>query len=327
MPERLSSKLRDYLAISQGKDVDIREIRIYLQIEPGSNDDDNLRKLMSGSMTTEKIVRPSGRKDGIYKVITPVRPVTVFGRERQDEVRLMFPKDYGTGLEMSFAEDIIFREGDLILLSGQSNQGKTALCLNFCAENLDSFPVLMGNEYTTIEQEPAPRLLNRLDSMNWVNWINGDGEERFTLLPVWDDYAEHVVKDRLNIIDWINLDEHYEISKVMAGIKRELGRGLGIIAIQKAAGASAGRGGQFTKDFADCELLLDAHGDSEVRLTVGKVKEPKSKVMGRSFAYGISKGVRLVNFRELAKCESCYGKGWTKQGPCSSCGHKGFVDK
>jgi len=41
-----------------------------------------------------------------------------------------------------------------------------------------------------------------------------------------EDYAEHIVKDRINIIDWINLDAGrlYDISKVMDDIKAEIGR-------------------------------------------------------------------------------------------------------
>ena len=43
------------------------------------------------------------------------------------------------------------------------------------------------------------------------------------------------VKDKINIIDWINLDADrlYDISKIMDDIKAELGRGIGIIVLQK----------------------------------------------------------------------------------------------
>lgn len=270
-----------------------------------------------------KYIKKVGR--GCYRKVRYVVPVKVFGRERKPIVTVKFPRDQEEGKEMEFVNDIVFRQGDLILLSGQSNQGKTALCLNFCGENIDSNPILMGNEYTTIDGLPTPRFMSRLDSMKWVEWYSGNGEDKFVLLPVREDYAEHVVKDRINIIDWINLQEHYNISPVMEGIKRELGGGVGIIAIQKAEGATAGRGGQFTKDFADCELLLDQFGDNEVLLTVGKVKEPKGKVMGRKFAYRIEGGVKIMGFREVIKCNRCYGQGKYKS--CDNCKNTGYVDK
>jgi len=209
----------------------------------------------------------------------------------------------------------------------------TALCMNFCAENIDSFPILMGNEYTTIDDEPLPRFLNRIDNINWIEWADEEGNDRFNLLPVTSDYAEHIVKDRINIIDWINLPgEYYLISPIMEGIKRELGKGIAIIAIQKNPGMGYGRGGHMTKDFADCELLLDQFGDKEILLTVGKVKEYLHPVSGRMFAYEIDKGVKIMNFREVVRCPYCKGIGTTYQkgigqAQCSECNGRGKIDK
>jgi len=219
-----------------------------------------------------------------------------------------------------------------------SNFGKTTLALNFCGENIHHNPVLMGNEYTTRigdtdEYEPTPRFLNRLDAMAWIEWTNGDGSDRFTLLPVREDYAEHVVKDKINIIDWINLDANklYDISRVMDDIKAEIGRGIAIPVLQKGEGAQTARGGQFVKDFTDCELNIDKLTERESILTVGKVKESTRPVMGRTFAFGIMSGVKLINLREIVKCPTCYGSGWRKEGngkvPCDNCNRTGYIDK
>src|SRR4030042_616555 len=81
-------------------------------------------------LVQEKKIKRMGR--GYYRKIKYAKPIRVFGRERRPPVRLNFPTARDTGLELSFAEDIIFREGDMVLLSGQSNYSKTALCLNFC---------------------------------------------------------------------------------------------------------------------------------------------------------------------------------------------------
>lgn len=275
----------------------------------------------------EKKLRRLGR--GRYRRVKQVKPVSVYGKERRPPIQINFPKDFDTGMEMSFAEDLIIREGDLILLSGRSNFGKTTLCMNFAGENINLKPALMGNEYTTLDNEPSPRFLHRLDVMDWINWGDETGDN-FILLPVRSDYAEHIVKDKMNIIDWINIDtgEHYMIGTIMESIKRELGKGVAIIAIQKAEGAESGRGGQFTKDFADVEILLDKLPESDdVLLTLGKVKESKKRVSGRTFAYGISQGVKIINFREVHKCKTCYGKGWKLGKPCPDCSKSGYIDK
>lgn len=330
MADSLSFRLREFLKTAESKEVSLDYLRKELRIDPSTPAWDGLRVLML-NLTKEKLVRPSGKRDGIYRVITQVEPIEIFGakRERRPPFELIFPKDRDTEMEMDFAQDVILREGDLVLISGRSNFGKTALCMNFCGENIDKHPVLMGNEYSTPDCEPTPRFLNRLDDMGWVEWANSDGCDKFTLLPVRGDYAEHIVRDKINIIDWINLagGELYEISPLMDGIKRALGRGVAIIALQKGDEATAGRGGQFTKDFTDCELLIDKMGRNESLLTVGKVKEHNEPVSGRAFAFGIRKGVGIVSFREVKKCHACYGRGYTKSGECETCYGTGYVDK
>lgn len=311
---------------------DIEVFRRKHEIDPESSE----LYVTFNRLIKEKRLRRLGR--GRYKQIKPVKPVRVFSieRERKPPFRLFFPKDFDTGMEMCFANSIVIREGDLIAIGGQSNWGKTALALNFCGENIDYNPVLMGNEYTTRigdtdEYEPTPRFLNRLDNMNWVQWTNGDGSDKFVLLPVREDYAEHIVKDKINIIDWINLkaDRLYDISEVEEHIKAELGRGIGIPVLQKGEGDMM-RGGQFTKDFIDCELIIDKFTERESMLTIGKVKEYTQPVIGRKFAFGISQGVKIINFREIVKCPICFGKGWKKSGntsiPCDDCNRTGYVD-
>lgn len=321
MPEITTSVIKDYLSLIQGREITLANLRKEFNILPGSRSFDAVRNILF-QLAEQKIVRPTGKRDGSYKVITQVKPVQVFGtvRERRPPFPLIFPKNYDTKMEMDFAEYVVIREGDLILISGVSNFGKTALCINICGENIDKGPVLMGNEYTTIDNEPSPRFLNRLDAMNWIQWTNGNGMDKFTLLPVHDDYAEHIVKDKINIIDWINLPgEYYMISPLMENIKRALGRGIGIVVLQKNEGAFAGRGGAPSKDFADCELLLDRFGDSGVLLTVGKIKEYTQRVIGRTYAYSIGSGVKILDFREVTTCRHCHATGYVKGGKCDVC--------
>jgi len=321
---RLSDQLREFLASCQGREVSLDYLRAELKVDPNSPAWDGLRVQMI-RLAQEKIVKPTGRRDGTYKVIVQVKAVQVFGRERRPPVQIMFPKDFDKGTELDFAQDMVLREGDAILIAGQSNYGKTTMVLNFCAENIDSHPVLMGNEYTTVDGEPSSRFLSRIDNMTWVQWANGSGDN-FTLLPVRDDYADHIIKDKINIIDWINLDEHYEISRIIEGMKHAIGKGILIPVIQKSPGSEMGRGGQFTKDFADLEILLDSFGEDEVMLTLGKVKESTSRLSGRKYAFRIVAGVKIINFRELKKCGGCFGKGWKGGKPCDECFQRGYID-
>lgn len=315
-------EVRDYLLKMQGKEIDYRTLRSELGIDPATSSYDGIRKIME-RLVIQKIVKPYGKKGGNFKVIRQVSPVRVFGteRERKEPVPLIFPRDFNTGEQFEFAEDIVIRQGDAILIAGLSNFGKTTLIMNFLAENVDMNPVLMGNEYTTADDKPTPRFYNRLDAMSWVEWADSENIEKFTLLPVHDDYAEHVIKDRINLIDWINIEtgEHYLIGNIINDIKKAGGDGVSIIAIQKGEGMEAGRGGQFTKDFADVELLVDRYGDNETLLTIGKVKEYKKRVTGMSWAFSIEDGVKIIDVRKVEKCYNCKGKGWIGGRECSVC--------
>lgn len=334
----LRERVLKYLAPAQGRRVYLKDVRRHLNIGPGSTDDDNLRQLFSRALVKERIVTPLGYNDGSYKVVTQVRPVRVFipDRTRRPPFTLIFPKDFNTGMELDFAPYIVVREGDLITIGGVKSKGKTLLCLGFMAENIDLHPVLMGNEYTQIKEDGgfdvAPRFLDRLDTMSeWVEWTNGAGEDKFTLLPVIDDYAEHVEKGKLNIIDWINMDgdRQYDISRVLGGIKRNVGKGVGIAVLQKGEGALNPRGGQFVRDFSDVEILLDGFGeyDDDILLTIKGAKEKTKPIVGRTYAYTIAgRGTKIVNFREVKKCPHCRSTGWAKGVKCDTCQGKKYIN-
>jgi hypothetical protein len=329
MAERLSDKVDEYLESAQGRIVNLKDIRTYLVIEPGSSDDANLRKLL-GIRVKQRVVSPSGKNDGFYKVVKKVQPVKVFSvsRERRTPIDLYFPRDFTTEMEMEFAENIVLREGDLITIGGVKSTGKTQFALNLCAENIDKHPVLMGNEYTVEVDgisEPSPRFLSRLDKMSeWVNWTDETGEDKFTLLPVHDDFAEHVVPGRLNIMDWINLDGNalYDIGKVLKDIKTVNGRGISIAMLQKSESSTNARGGQFVRDFSDLEITLDPFGKNsyDVLLTIKGCKEAKKSIVGNTYTYTIGEaGTKIFNFRKVKKCNGCGGTGKYKGTDCDRC--------
>jgi len=334
MPEVTIADVRRFLLPLQGRVVDYKYLRAEMRIDPNGKSWDNIRSIMF-ELAIEKLVKPSGKRDGVFKVIKQVGPVKVYGREdNTGEFGLMFPRDFDTGMEIEIADHLVIRSGDLILLAGVSNYGKTAIVVNFLAENVDKHQcALLGNEFTTLDNKPTPRFLNRLKAIDWVQWADAEGNDKFELLPVREDFEEHVRDGKVNMIDWINISsgEHYLISGVLERIKHGVGGGIAVAVIQKEESRELGRGAGYTRDFADVYLVIDKHGEFESRLTVGKVKESKGSIIGRSWAFRITEGVKLHDIREVVKCSKCYGKGWVRKGqssaPCEECFRKGYVDK
>jgi len=335
MTERLSDKLRQFLKSAEGREVTLRQIRDELRIQPGSEAWNNVRVYMH-RLVAEKIVKPSGRNDGVFKVLIPVVPVkfTLDGDEDEGVIPFRFPRSYIDDTTFGLDDIIEISEGDCILITGETNYGKTVIALSILGENLDLFQncLLMGSEYTSSEGEISKKFKRRLRRMNWVNWVNGDGP-RFDLMPIESDYEDYVRKDGLTVIDWISLPgEYYLIDSVMKKIKNGVGKGVVVPVTQKNRDAKYSEGGERSERYADCVLKIDRLGKYESMLTIGKVKSSKERIVGRKFGFSISDfGANLENIREIEKCLKCWTKGVINvQGEtkrCHACNGLGYTDK
>jgi hypothetical protein len=196
----------------------------------------------------------------------------------------------------------------------------------------------MGNEYTTLDGIASPKFKRRMMAMaeNWLTddgeqngWLKDNGEPKFQLLPVKENFEDYVESGKINIIDWINLsgDKSYDIGKIIENIKTNIGKGIAIVVVQKSENKELGRGGDYTRDMADVYFTLDPLGKIGTRLSVGKVKAYKHSVTGRSWGFEIRDfGANLTNIRELKKCYSCHGTGSKFGKECSTCFGKGWLD-
>ena len=337
MTERLSDKILEYLQTAVGREVNLRDIRLFLKIEPGSRDDQNLRVQMAVNMVRAKVVKPSGRGDGIYKVLEPVIPVnfSLDGEDSEGVLDVRYPRSYTDDTTFGLGDMVELSESDLVEITGETNFGKTAIALSFLGENLGLYPknVLMGSEYTSSEGEISPKLKRRLRRMDWAKWMDDKGKPRFKLLPVEHDYEDYVEHNGLTVIDWISLPgEYYLIDTVLKAIKNRVGRGLVVAVLQKNKGAEFAEGGQRAERYADLVLKVDRFGDSESMLTVGKVKSAKGKATGRMFAFSIvNYGANLMDIREIVKCVTCYGRGYIGGGDnkkrCKTCLGLKYINK
>ena len=298
-----------------------------------------LRKMFH-DFVKEKLVKPCGRKDGWYKVIPKVEPVKWWEADEKKYYDLLFPCGRGDGgnqvSTFGFEQSIGVSPGDLIVMAGQSNSGKTTLALNFLAENLLKHScVLMGNEYATLDGRPSPKLKRRMLKMKWASW-QVDGKSKFDIIPVSDCYEDYIVPDKINILDWISTPEGmqvWEIGWLIQKIKKAVGQGVAIICLQKNSAKEFGEGGEPTERFADVYFKLDQISDDESRLRVGKVKEPLQKIMGKQFYFRIvDSGANIADITEIFSCQNCRGRGrlgsdWKGWSPCEKCDAKGFIKK
>lgn len=229
---------------------------------------------------------------------------------------------YGIDDNTSFGFDghAIVSPGDIIVLAGASNAGKSAFCLNLLWENFDLFPcTLMGNEYTPV------RFKRRAERMNWRNPLKENGEPKFELIERHERWKDIIRPDNINIIDWINLgDNFYQIGSIIEGIQQKLKGGIAVISIQKSEGKALGLGGGFSEHLASLYLTVDFG-----RITVRKCKEwfdhdPNREMYGFDIVRG---GSRFQNIRPVKICFRCNGQGRTFKGKCEACLGLGHLDR
>jgi len=238
-----------------------------------------------------------------------------------DEVALKWP--YGRGDEGTPnyfpLDEITICEGDIIVLAGVSNMGKTAFILNLLWENMDAFPcTLQGSEY-----KPAD-FKRRIKPMTWANPLKEDGTPKFELIERHDRWQDIIRPDNINLIDWINLgDQFYQIGKIIEAIKAPLRKGVAVIAIQKDEDKKLGMGGGWGEHLSTVYLLFDKE-----RLTIRKAKRSTgTNLNGKVFGFRIvDEGTKFTDIRELERCRHCWGSGKFRGGECDDCQGKGWID-
>ncbi len=244
-------------------------------------------------------------------------------QETVPEMDLTWPhsheEDPGLDTRFGFDGHVSISPGNLILIAGVTNTGKTTFCQNFLLDNMDQYPcTLFANEYTGGE------FRERISRMTWVNPLKADGTPKFELIERHENHKDIIRPDNINIIDWLLIpDNFYLIGSILDGIKKKLKKGIAVIAIQKDPNKLMGVGGMFGEHLVSVALSMDFG-----RLTVRKCKKwdgynPNFKTYGSDI---INKGTEFHDIRELKKCPHCSGFGKSRGQECEECTGKGWVD-
>lgn len=227
---------------------------------------------------------------------------------------------YDNELQKTFGFDghVTISPGDVLVIAGVSNTGKTTFCLNFLWENMDNYHcLLMGNEYTPV------KFRRRISRMTWNDPIGQDGKPKFELIERRDGWKDIVEPDAINIIDWLNLgDNFFQIGTIIEGIQSKLKKGIALIALQKDPNKERGLGGMFSEHLASLYLAMDFN-----RLTCVKAKEWNNGHNPNHEIYGfdiVEFGSKFHNIRPVKQCPKCK---WTRDNTkCELCKGIGYID-
>lgn len=316
--KKISVLLDQWLELHKGETFDLDLLCRQLDIKERSN-----RNYLTQKLSYEVRRGTLEKSNRIYRYINNnINYIDWINATETEVIDLRWPysHDENNYSHFSFDENVIISPGDIIVIAGVSNMGKTALCLNFLWDNMDFFPcTIMGNEYK------AQKFKRRIRKMTWAEPLKEDGTSKFELIDRRDNWKDIIRPDNINIIDWINLpgDKSYDIGIVLDGIQSKLNNGIAIVSIQKGEGRDQGIGGQFSEHISSIYLNIDFE-----RLTVKKAKEWKGKnPNGKMYGFTIvDSGTQFHNIREIKRCHVCRASGFSKGNSCDNCAGTGYVD-
>jgi hypothetical protein len=310
-----SKAVDEWLEMHKGETFDLDTICRQLSIDEAEKR--NLITIKLSYLVKHNILDKNNK---IYRYIdTSVKDINWLDANENESLTIKWPYGVEDNSRFGFDGCSVVSPGDVIIIAGTSNMGKTTFCMNFLWENMDTFPcTLMGNEYTPV------KFKRRAMRMNWKSPTNGDGRPKFELIERHDNWKDIVRPDNINIIDWINLEDNfYRIGSIIEGIQSKLNKGIALISIQKDANKQFGLGGGFSQHLASLYLTVDYQ-----RMTVMKAKEwfnhdPNNQIYGFEI---VNYGTKFNRIREIKKCKRCFGTGKKGGSECDECHGTGFVD-
>ena len=179
--------------------------------------------------------------------------------------------------------------GNIIVLAGSPDAGKTAFLLNTIKLNQASFSV-----YYQSSEMGKDELQNRLKNFEGIelqDW-NFTAEERSA------NFADIIRPDCINIIDYMELSgEFYMVAEYLRQIHDKLAGGIAIVALQKDPKAPQGRGGTFGLEKPRLYLNMDSGQIS--------IRKAKNWTRPEQNPNGL-----VLNYKIIGGCKFLITQGW-----------------
>lgn len=184
-------------------------------------------------LVKDGVIERHGGKNGTFKKIENDCEVIDFVNCDYKPIKVDLP--------LGLNELVEIYPGNIIMVAGVSNMGKTAFMIDVIYRNMKKFNVTYFNS-----EMDSKELRKRLDDFRAVQSIR---DWTFQSKSVVEDMEHHISsgEGNINIIDYLELDQdHYKINGIIKKIHKKLDGAIAVIAIQKKPGADVGVGGYGT---------------------------------------------------------------------------------
>lgn len=277
-PQPLSKRIEDWIKKTNGW-FDYTEID--REFELNSAKAKHNRWMIIERLTENGTIESHKSHNKLYRLInTTVRLIDFKAAGNRTAIDIKYP----FGIERFFHT----YPGNVIILAGVTDTGKTAILLNLVRLNMYDFPIY----YQSSEMGDA-EIANRLQKFEGI----GLEDWNFTPEERGENFADVVRPDAINLIDYLELtDNFYLANQHIKAIHGKLRTGIAIIAMQKAENAAYAYGGILTASLPRLYLTIDKTTDGQI-IRMKKAKnwtDPEMNPNKLALNFKIFNGCKLI---------------------------------
>lgn len=189
--------------------------------------------------------------------------------------------------------------GNIILIAGSPNSGKTSLLLNIAKDNMKNHKTYYWNSEMDLTELQAR--MAKFEDLTLSDWHDAGFEVRERFGNFHDVIKPG--KGNINIVDYLEVnDEFYAVGGMIRAIHERLDGAIAVIALQKDKGRDLGRGGMFTIEKPRLALAVDYHPEKGC----GTIKIVKAK----NFRAGLNPNGMTMDFNIVGGAKLVERQGW-----------------